>query len=395
MGAQVASSFRVEWLADLTRIEALRHDWMELESKVQDRTVYVTHDFVVSWYRGYAGTKYTNFGEPLVGAVWDGSTLVGVAPLIASRSTLGRVPVRRLDLAGYNIQAGEFLALDGRPDILTTIMCAVAGQADWDVLVLNNMQAGSERAHALQRAAEGRALTLEVTDDYSYAVADLRHGYEAYAMRRGSNFRKQARRHAKRIEQAESWRVDRLDCSKGPGAVSEYLDRMLSVADAGWRARERGLAEERNHHPFCSMVVQRFAERGMVDLSILTIEGRDAAFTLALVEHGVYFHVLIAFDEDMAAYSPGSFLLQEVFRILPTLDVNLVVSHGDYEYKRRWASDFVSQKRFFMFSRTLRGRSSRLAKFRLEKMWNGLRSAGRTRSSRAHAGDFDASGADD
>src|SRR5919109_5594616 len=89
MDEQAASSLRVEWLADLGKIQALRRDWMELESKVRDRTVYVTHDYVVAWYKGYGGTKHTAFGKPLVGAVWDGPTLVGVAPFIACRPTLG------------------------------------------------------------------------------------------------------------------------------------------------------------------------------------------------------------------------------------------------------------------------------------------------------------------
>jgi CelD/BcsL family acetyltransferase involved in cellulose biosynthesis len=377
MDEQAASSLRVEWLADLGKIQALRRDWMDLESKVRDRTVYVTHDYVVSWYKGYGGTRYTAFGKPLVGAVWDGSTLVGVAPFIACRPTFGKVPVRRLDFAGYNLQAGEFLSWDGRSDVLVAIIYALAERLNWDVLCLNNIQADSERAFALQQAAERCRLAWEVTDDHSYAVADLRQGYEAYAKLRGSNFRKQVRRHAKKIEQAGSWRVDRLDCSRGPGPVAEYLERMFSIADAGWRARERGLAEERNHHPFFRTLVPPFAERGMVDLSILSIGGRDAAFTLALVERGVYFHLLIAFDEDMSAYSPGSFLLQEVFRLLPTLDIHFVVSHGDYEYKRRWASEFVNQKRFLLFSRTLRGRLSHLWKFRLERIWNRVRPADR------------------
>jgi CelD/BcsL family acetyltransferase involved in cellulose biosynthesis len=365
----------VEWLTDPVNIEALKSDWTGFEATVRDRTVYGTFDYVTSWYRGYCGTECTGFGTPLVGVVRDRDALVCLAPLIACNSTLARVPIRRLDLAGYTLQAGELLVAADRDDALAALLSSLADRSDWDMLVLGNLIAERERATALRHAAARLGLGLEVTDDYSYAVADLHDGYETYAKRQGSNFRKQTRRHAKKVEQSGLWRIDRLAGWPTAARVQEYLGRMFAVADAGWRARERGLAEERKHHPFYRIVVDRFVGRGMVDLSILQMAGRDAAFTLGLVERGVYFHTLVAFDEDLAAYSPGSFLLQEVFRLLPTLDVHTVVSHGDYEYKRRWATDIVAQQRLLLFSRTLRAHSSHFAKFRLQPLWERLRAA--------------------
>lgn len=383
MAASVAQSggtrLRVDWLNSLDAVEALRDHWMALESKVDDRTVYVTHDYLASWYLAYASTKHTDFGEPLVGAVWDESTLLGIAPFISSKSTLGRIPVRYLAFAGYNLQAGEVLVLDGRAEIFEALLGSLADRSGWDVLILTNMESASQQLRTIQDTASCLGLRWEVIDDHSYAVADLRDGYEAYAKLRGSNFRKQARRHAKKVAEAGIWRIDRLDRVPEPAATSRYLDRMFAIADAGWRARERGVEEERRHHPLPRMLVEKFAPRGMVDLSILSINGRDAAFTLALVEHGTYFHVGIAHDEEMAALSPGSFLLQEVFRILPDLGVHRIVSHGDYEYKRRWASGIIQPKKILLFARTVRGVLSRFSKFRLQRAWERLRVRARGR----------------
>lgn len=369
----LAAKLRVEWLNSLDAIEALRDHWMALESRVDDRTVYATHDYLASWYRAYASKKYTDLGEPLVGAVWDESTLLGIAPFISSKSTLARIPVRSLVFAAYNLNAGEVLALNGRAEVFGALLCSLADRSGWDVLVLTNMQSASQHVQTIQATASRLGLGWEVADDHSYAEADLRDGYETYAKLRGSNFRKQARRHATRVAEAGTWRIDRLDRMPHPATVSRYLDRMFAIADAGWRARERGVEEERRHHPLPRMLVEKFAPRGMVDLSILSINGRDAAFTLALVERGTYFHVSIAHDEEMAALSPGSFLLQEVFRILPGLGVHRVVSHGDYEYKRRWASSIVQPRKILLFARTVRGALSRFAKFRLQKAWERLR----------------------
>lgn len=366
------AKLRVDWLNTLDAIDRLGGDWKALESRVEHRTVYVTHDYLAPWYRAYAGTKYTAFGEPLVGAVWDGSTLIGAAPFISAKSTLAKVPVRGLACAGYNLNAGELLVLDGRAEIFDALLRSLAGRTGWDLLVLSNVHSGSYQMESVQALARRLGLGCEVTDDHSYAVADLRKGYEAYANLKGSNFRKQARRHAKRIAEAGRWRIDRLDGVSDPVVVRRYLHRMLTIAELGWRARERGVEEERQHQPLVRMLMDNFAPRGMVDLSILSVNDRDVAFTLALVERGTYFHVGIAHDEEIAALSPGSFLLQEAFRVLPTLGVHSVVSHGDYEYKRRWASEIVRPKKILLFARTGRGVLSRFAKFSLQGAWERL-----------------------
>ncbi|MGQ0665976.1 MAG: GNAT family N-acetyltransferase [Nitrospiraceae bacterium] len=217
-------------------------------------------------------------------------------------------------------------------------------------------------------------LRWEVTDDHRYAVADLRGGYLAYATAKGSNFRKQARRHAEKMDRAGSWWVDRMDGVPSQNTVSQYARRMFAIAEAGWRAHTRGVEEERLHHPIYRLLLQKFAPRGMADLSILTINGHDAAYTLGLVESGTYYQVAIAYVDEMASLSPGSFLLLEVFRILPDLGVHFVVSHGDYQYKRRWASRIEETKKIIVFAPTVRGALSWFAKFKLQTTWQRFRS---------------------
>lgn len=364
----------INWLQGLDAIERLRDPWEILESTVQGRTVYATFDYVTSWYEAYALTRYTDFGEPLVGAIWTGSSLVGIAPLISSPSTLAGIPVRDLSLANYNLCAGELLLCDDRPETFETLIRSLVDRKGWDVLILSNVPATGQRLRIFENAADRAGLRWEVMDDHRYAVADLQGGYSAYATAKGSNFRKQAHRHAEKMAHAGTWRVNRLDGIPSPNTVSEYTDRMFAIAEAGWRAHMRGVEEERQHHPIYRMLLQKFAPRGMADLSILTINGQDAAYTLGLVERGIYYQVAIAYVDEMADFSPGSFLLLEVFRILPDLGVSLVVSHGDYEYKRRWASSIEETKKIILFAPTVRGALSWFAKFKLQRSWQRLRS---------------------
>lgn len=100
---------------------------------------------------------------------------------------------------------------------------------------------------------------------------------------------------------------------------------------------------------------------------------QDVAYTLGLVERGRYYQVAVAYVDEKADFSPGSFLLFEVFWILPDLGVRLVVSHGDYAYKRRWASSIKETKKIMLFAPTVRGVLTWLAKFKLQSAWRRLR----------------------
>jgi CelD/BcsL family acetyltransferase involved in cellulose biosynthesis len=361
----VQSALRVEFLTEIEQIEALRDPWRALEARVKDRTVYVSHDYIMAMYFGYRATHHTAFAEPFVCTAWEGPDLVAVFPFFIARATLGKIPIHRLSLAGDILQAAEFLISEEHPQALEQSFEHLAGWPGWDVLILNGQDLTSPRGAAIQEAVHRFHLGWEEFPDHSYAVADLSAGYDAYAKARGYNFRHKNNQIAHKVEAGGAWRIDRPDLSAGVEVVEKQLSRMFAIAENGWRARKSGIEEERTHHPFHETLVRRFAPRGMVDLSILVLQERDAAFSLAVLERGIYFHILIAYDEEFADFSPGTFLLQEIFRVLPDRGIHSVISHGDYEYKRRWASTFFPRQAGFVFADTVRAHLAHFSRFQL------------------------------
>jgi CelD/BcsL family acetyltransferase involved in cellulose biosynthesis len=104
-------------------------------------------------------------------------------------------------------------------------------------------------------------------------------------------------------------------------------------------------------------------------MPILSIDGRDAAFILGVVERNAFYDVTLAYDESFARLSPGAHLMQHTLRRLAPLGIQTVISHGAHEYKRRWSTWFVPQRRLFLFSRRPRAAASRLARFSLQPIW--------------------------
>ena len=64
---QETRAIRVEWISDLAEIRRLRGPWLALSDRMQRRTVYSDHDWILAWYEHYALTDDTHFGTPMVG----------------------------------------------------------------------------------------------------------------------------------------------------------------------------------------------------------------------------------------------------------------------------------------------------------------------------------------
>jgi len=353
----------IEWIRDPDRIRAIEQPWRKLEEAVEDRTPVSRFDYATTWYRHYCGDRAEHYGEPLVGAAWSDSELAGIAPCTIWRGTCGKVPVRRIDFAGFNAEGGEFLVPPDRAELVGDFLESARRDVRFDLLCLNGLDPDGEERRVLKEIAASEGMPAgEVA--YRYAVVDLHDGFDAYCRSMSRNFRRNLQRAEKKVEAAGTPEVEHISAVDDRTRLDGYLDRMFAIADASWKTRETGLMAE-HHRAFYRETIALFSERDEADLAILTIDGRDAAFIVALVERDTYFDFTISFSDEFAAVSPGIYLMLQVLKRLPEAGIKRVVSYGDHPYKLRWASGWVPRVRLSLFGRGPRARLARLAKFEI------------------------------
>lgn len=359
----------IDWITRPDELPPLEREWLTLEAAVHDRTHLSTWDFVGTWYRHYAGDYG---GSPLIGVARHRGRLVGVAPLTVCRGRIGGIPVTRIECAPSDVPAGEFLIEDGRPDVVETILDALVRTARFDVLCLHGIDSASHVFAALQRVAARRRMAMELEDD-AFAVVDLRGGYPAYFSALSGNTRRKLNQKARRIA-ATGARVQGIHLTGDPGAIEDWIARLIAITEASYKLEGRRLADR--HRGFLSDLVRRLADRRTLSLHILSVGGRDAAFILGTVERGRFYDVSLAYDESFAGLSPGACLMQQTLERLAAAGVHTVVSHGAHEYKRHWATAFVPQKLVFVFAPRMRAAATRVIRFRLRPLWARCRSEG-------------------
>src|SRR3989442_11756493 len=142
---------------------------------------------------------------------------------------------------------------------------------------------------------------------------------------------------------------------------------MIRITDASCKMRGTVLGD--SHRVDLTELGKRFGPRGMMSLTILTIGGQDVGYLFGLVERGCFYDINLSYDERFEKLSPGTFLTQKTMEMLETKGVHTVVSHGAHDYKRYWATEFVPEKRMFLFASSVRGTAARLVRFGLAPLW--------------------------
>jgi hypothetical protein len=179
------------------------------------------------------------------------------------------------------------------------------------VFVLPDMRFDGPMASLLETVAETRGLPLVTTDAAERPVLDSDLDADAYLK---ASLRPHHHREFRRLKRrlaglgALEHRV-----ARGPEEIRHAIEAFLTLEASGWKGRERtAMAIDRYRAAFAREAVHRLAERDMCRIHALMLDGRAIASLIVLVESGCAYTWKTAYDENFAAFSPGTLLMIEV-----------------------------------------------------------------------------------
>lgn len=181
------------------------------------------------------------------------------------------------------------------------------------VFVLPDIRLDGPVASLLATVAETRGLTLVATGKAERPVLESELDGDEYlkASLRSHHYR-EFRRLKRRL--ADLGQLEHL-VARGPDEIRHAIERFLTLEVAGWKGRERtAMAIDRYRAAFAREAVHRLAEQDLCRIHSLTLDGRTIACLIVFVEAGVAYTWKTAYDETLAAYSPGTLLMIEVTR---------------------------------------------------------------------------------
>jgi hypothetical protein len=181
------------------------------------------------------------------------------------------------------------------------------------VLVLPDLWLDGGMASLLTAVAEARHLTLVTTGKLERPVLESDLDGDAYlkASLRSHHYR-EFRRLWRRL--ADTGKLEHT-VARSANEIREATESFLALEADGWKGRERtAMAIDRFQAPFAREAVHRLAEQDMCRIHTLSLNGRTIASLIVFVEQGVAYTWKTAYDESLAAFSPGTLLMIEVTR---------------------------------------------------------------------------------
>lgn len=216
----------------------------------------------------------------------------------------------------------------------------------------------STRGWLAGAASAGYAIRTETI--LSSPFIDTTCRWEEYEGRIGTKIKSDLRRRRRRM--ADDGEVA-IEVHDGSVDLEALLDEGFKVEAAGWKGSAgTAIAAHPTTRRFFSQIARWAAERGLLRLCFLRLDGVAIAFDYDVEANGVYYALKGGYDEAFRRFSPGKILRMEIIERAFTRDVVRYEFLGENEpYKLEWADQLRPLVVAQAFSSSVPGRVERLA----------------------------------
>lgn len=293
--------------------------------------------------------------------------VVAIVPLTHGVESFRGVPLRTLRGAGFPLSDRmPLLIADRRVDLVPTVLDGlVAGDAPWDVIILNEIPREPAIIDAVTQWSRDSGYKVMFRLASRAPVLPLR------AANRESLLSSYPRALAARLRRcrkklAAAGRVEFRRVLAEPGQVRPLLNELKAVEDSSWKGQQGvGIFSTPENQAFFTTVSARMAEREWLDIGLLYLDGRLISYRYGFRFAGAFWDYNLAHRPEYNHLSPGRVLLDEM--IQSSLDLGLTAvdaSRGSLttgNLLQDWTDQAIECIDLKIFNRSLPGTFARVA----------------------------------
>ena len=320
---------RIEVIGDAEPLFALEAAWWDLFARCPTATPFRSPAWLLPWWQTFAP------GPLRTVAVWQGDTLVALAPLYLEEASGRLLPLG----IGLSDDLDMLVAPDAGADVGPAILDALAQAAGWSVLSLEELSCNSmclkwkaPAGWSNDQAVQSRCPTLAWDDVGTDIGAVVPPG----KLRKLRMARHRAERREATIEIAT------------PETALDHLEALFHLHAARWESRgEAGVLADPAVQAFHRDATPRLAAAGLLWATLLRIEGQVAGVFHGLRRGQTLFAYLGGFDPAFAFESPGTVLMGHALDTMLAGGAGaLNLLRGAEPYKYEWgAVDRINARR--------------------------------------------------
>jgi CelD/BcsL family acetyltransferase involved in cellulose biosynthesis len=314
---------------------ALRDSWNALLKGSTSDCVFLTHEWLSSWWKHLAEGRRLS-----IVVACDGGTLAGILPLAERPAQYARMMPRVLEFIGSGVIGSDYLDAIIAPGREQEVSEAFGRYFESRGLMLQFSQlrmgrcAVSHLAKLLSRSGWTIVETkLNVCPHIN--LADMT--WEGFLQQLGPNIRKNLNRYLRIIPKTFDMRVE---CAQSPDEGGSALEHVMELHRKRWGTS--GVSEAFQtpavvefHREF----VRLAAEQGWLRILLLWLNGQPAASLYGLRYGPTFYFYQSGFDPEFSKHSVGVATMGlSIQSAINEGALEYDFLHGDEEYKFHWAS---------------------------------------------------------
>jgi CelD/BcsL family acetyltransferase involved in cellulose biosynthesis len=365
-----AAGLRVQVISDAATFAELRHEWNELLAASASDTLFLTWEWLHTWWMHLSGGR-----ELTILTVRRGAQLAALAPLVSSRPNVLGAP--RLEFLGTGRVGSDYLDVvvrrDNEPEVVQALADALMRLGATLDLRQTRLTASTVSDLARALGAAGSWLRARRTHRCPFIEFGGR-SWEAYLRDLGPQHRQDFHRKLKKLDTLHEMT---FECVDSEARRRELLPVVFELHRRRWSERggSDGL-EGPGLGEFHEELTRIALERGWLRLFLLWVDGAPAATLYGFRYGGVFYFYQSGFDPRFGRLSVG--LVTMGLAIKSAIEEGASefdLLHGEEAYKFHWAKRTRRLARLVSFPPSVRGRvaygaaAARDAARRLVRAW--------------------------
>jgi CelD/BcsL family acetyltransferase involved in cellulose biosynthesis len=318
------------------RFSSLRSAWNELLADSDADHVFLTWEWLFTWWKHLAGRSSLS-----ILAGWDGDRLVALLPLARQeRSLLPGISAPTLEFLGSGVVGSDYLDLIVRRGFEAAVYERLAASLRRDAALLRLGQLRGDAAAAALAGGLARHgwTAARAQTELCPFIRLAGASWDSYLATLGPEHRYNVRRKLRKLEQRYTVRLDVADRDDGR---REALQALIALHERRWD--ERGGSEA-----FCTPALRAFheewsrlaLERGWLRLFVLRLDGRPAAALYGFRYGASFCFYQSGFDPQHRQDSLGLVCMAKAIeRAIAEGVSEYDLLHGAEGYKFLWARE--------------------------------------------------------
>lgn len=320
----------IRMISTLQEFEEVRDVWNLLLEKQAHQTIFLTWEWLYAWW------KHNQQGKSLwLVTAWQGTNLVGAAPLMFSKTRKHGMTFRFLQTLGTpNTDHSDFVTTENDPAIVEALCRHILSKwEEWDAIELNEHLEESPTTQVVTRLLKEAGLVTKVRSNLHYHIPIVS-TWDEYFKGLSKNMRREIEKSLRHAKEKHAVELKRF-CDND--VTWENFETFFEVNKNGSYPEKYKSETEKAFH---RELFELMREKGWIEIALLYFDGIPAAYEYGFKYAGRFEDWRTGYDRRYAESSAGKILL--ILLMKDFFDhgyADFDFLRGEYEHKDRWRPD--------------------------------------------------------